>query len=204
MIFLFNLTYFFGYFLIMIVFSTIAIILSKSKKAWIWYSIGALFQLLALYGNQLTADVYNKDTTIQWTIYFLLLIITAIIIFMRYAKVNNRIWFENMFGQHMKKCNKPIENNTNNLTSPCINENIQENIISKKHTYLVCIFDATTHTLRKEKKDIDIVKFPPSKFANNDTYYAIETFRDEKKVRIYCTKDNWNKQIEIGISEEDK
>lgn len=70
--------------------------------------------------------------------------------------------------------------------------------------YDVCIFDASTHTLRKEKKDIDIAKFPPSKFADNDTYYAIETFRDGKKVRIYHTKDNWNKQIEIGISEEEK
>jgi ribosomal protein L40E len=70
--------------------------------------------------------------------------------------------------------------------------------------YDVCIFDSSTHTLRKENRDIDIRKFPPSKFADNDTYYAIETFRDGKKVRIYHTKDNWNKQIEIGISEEDK
>ncbi len=70
--------------------------------------------------------------------------------------------------------------------------------------YDVCIFDTTTHTLRKEKKTIDVTKFPPSKFADNDTYYAIETFRDGKKVRIYHTKDNWNKQIEIGISEEEK
>ena len=70
--------------------------------------------------------------------------------------------------------------------------------------YDLCIFDATTHNLRKEKKNIDVTKFPPSKFAYNDTYYAIETFRDGKKVRIYHTKDNWNKQIEIGISEEEK
>ncbi len=72
-----------------------------------------------------------------------------------------------------------------------------------KKMYDVCIFDASTHTLRKEKKDIDIEKFPPSKFAYNDTYYAIETFKDGKKVRIYHTKDNWNKQIEVGISEEE-
>lgn len=70
--------------------------------------------------------------------------------------------------------------------------------------YNVCIFDTTTHALRKEIKDINITKFPTSKFAYNDTYYAIETVRDGKKVRIYHTKDNWNKQIEIGISEEDK
>lgn len=70
--------------------------------------------------------------------------------------------------------------------------------------YVVCIFDTATHTLRKEKKNIDVTKFPPSKFADNDTYYAVETFRDGKKVRIYHTKDNWNKQIEIGISEEEK
>ncbi|MBO5454488.1 MAG: zinc ribbon domain-containing protein [Clostridia bacterium] len=70
--------------------------------------------------------------------------------------------------------------------------------------YFVCIFDTATHTLCKEKKNIDVTKFPPSKFADNDTYYAIETFREGKKVRIYHTKDNWNKQIEIGISEEEK
>ena len=67
--------------------------------------------------------------------------------------------------------------------------------------FFICIFDATTHNLRKEKKNIDVTKIPPSKFADNDTYYAIETFKDGKKIRTYLTKDNWNKQIEIGISE---
>ncbi len=76
--------------------------------------------------------------------------------------------------------------------------------IERSNKYSVCIFDVATHTLRKEIRDIDIEKFPPSKFAYNDTYYAIETFRDGKKVRIYHTKDNWNKQIEIVISEEEK
>ncbi len=71
-----------------------------------------------------------------------------------------------------------------------------------KKRYAVRIFDATTHTLRKEMKDVDVTKFPPSKFADNDTYYAIETYRDEKKVRIYYTKENWDKQIETEISEE--
>ena len=68
--------------------------------------------------------------------------------------------------------------------------------------YAICIFDATTHTLRKEMKDVDVTKFPPAKFADNDTYYAIETFRDGKKVRVYYTKENWDKQCQVEISEE--
>lgn len=69
--------------------------------------------------------------------------------------------------------------------------------------YDVCIFDIASHTLRKEMKEIDIIKFPPSKFADNNTYYAIETIRDGKKARIYYTKDNWNKQVELGISKKE-
>lgn len=68
------------------------------------------------------------------------------------------------------------------------------------NNYIVCIYDTVTHTLRKERRNVDITKFPPSKFADNNTYYAIETFRDEKKVRVYYTKDTWNKQIETDMS----
>jgi len=81
-------------------------------------------------------------------------------------------------------------------------ESIEKKVEEATKNYAICIFDATTHTLRKENKNIDVTKFPPSKFADNDTYYAIETFRDEKKVRVYYTKENWDKQIETEISED--
>lgn len=64
----------------------------------------------------------------------------------------------------------------------------------------VCIFDMSTHNLRKEIREVNTTKFPPSKFADNNTYYAIETIREGKKVRVYHTKNNWDKQIEDEIS----
>ena len=115
---------------------------------------------------------------------------------------------------NITKKNKSIEFNEKiTFCRSCGTQLFEESIFCNKcgakveetsKSYVVCIFDATTHTLRKEKKAVDIAKFPPSKFADNDTYYAVETFRDGKKVRIYYTKDNWNKQIEIDISEEEK
>ena len=62
--------------------------------------------------------------------------------------------------------------------------------------YMICVFDSETKNLRKETREIDTIKFPPLKYAVNDTYYAIETTRDGKKVRIYYEKNNWDKQIE--------
>ncbi len=94
--------------------------------------------------------------------------------------------------------NKSIESNEKDLSI----ENLEKNVEETTKNYAICIFDTTTHTLRKENKDIDIRKFPPSKYVDNDTYYAIETFRDGKKVRIYYTKVNWDKQIETEISED--
>ena len=64
---------------------------------------------------------------------------------------------------------------------------------------MICIFDSETKNLRKETREIDTIKFPPLKYAVNDTYYAIETTRDGKKVRIYYEKNNWDKQIENSL-----
>lgn len=65
--------------------------------------------------------------------------------------------------------------------------------------YMVCIFDIETKILRKETREIDTIKFPPLKYAVNDTYYAIETIREDKKVRIYCEKKLWDKKIESAL-----
>ncbi|MBQ3114799.1 MAG: hypothetical protein IJC06_01575 [Clostridia bacterium] len=76
-------------------------------------------------------------------------------------------------------------------------------VIDKKNNacekWQVCIFDVATGILRKEMRDVDVVKFPPSKFSTNNTYYAIETIKDNKKVRIYYEKNNWYKQIEKSL-----
>ena len=65
--------------------------------------------------------------------------------------------------------------------------------------YEVCIFDAENKNLRKETREIDTIKFPLSKYAFNNTYYAVEKIRDGKKVRIYYEKSNWEKQVENSL-----
>ncbi len=85
-LFLYNLLNYVGYFLIMIILMVIAIITAKNKTAWIWYGIGAVLQLLSLFGNQRVASMYGTNITWYWIIYFILLIFTAAIVAYRYNK----------------------------------------------------------------------------------------------------------------------
>lgn len=62
--------------------------------------------------------------------------------------------------------------------------------------YSVCIYDEEKQFFRKETREIDIIKFPPEKYSENDTYYAIEMLYCGEKIRIYCTKKNWHARIE--------
>ena len=66
----------------------IAIVTAKGKGAWIWYAVGAIFQLVPLLGNQKAAAMNGTDTTMHWIVYFALLIITAILIVKRYNKAS--------------------------------------------------------------------------------------------------------------------
>lgn len=75
-----------GFFLIMIVFMIVAIINAKKKTAWIWYSIGSILQLLSLLGKQKSASYYGYNTTVDWIIYFGLLIASATLIVNKYNK----------------------------------------------------------------------------------------------------------------------
>lgn len=75
-----------GFFLIMIVFMIVAIINAKKKTAWIWYALGSTLQLLSLLGNQKSANYYGDNTTVEWIIYFGLLIVSAILIVNKYNK----------------------------------------------------------------------------------------------------------------------
>lgn len=88
MLFLYDLMSYIGYFLIMIIFMIIAIVTAKGKGAWIWYAIGAVLQLLSLFGNQKAAAANGTDATMHWIIYFVLLAVTAILIVTRYSQVD--------------------------------------------------------------------------------------------------------------------
>ena len=91
MLFLFDLMYCLGYFLVMIIFMVVAIVIAsaKSKAAWGCYVIGAVIQLLSLVGNQKIANVSGTNTTLHWVVYFGLLIISAILVVKRYNKAND-------------------------------------------------------------------------------------------------------------------
>ncbi len=88
MLFVYDLAESLGFALVMIVFMIVSIISAKTKKAWIFYSIGAVLQLVSLSGNEELAKVNGADTTLDWIIYFALLIITAVLVIKRYNKHN--------------------------------------------------------------------------------------------------------------------
>ena len=84
-----------------------------------------------------------------------------------------------------------------------VGDSVAINTENSIQQFSVNIFDINTYSFSNKRLDVDTLKFPPSKFADNNTYYAIEKFRDGKKVRIYYTKENWNKQIENNVRETD-
>ncbi len=77
-----NLAYYIGLNLYMIIFMVIAIATAKRTSSWIWYSIGAIIQLIALYGGHLN----NNNSALDWIIYFILLLVTASIVVTRSHK----------------------------------------------------------------------------------------------------------------------
>ncbi len=86
MLFWLRVVYYFAYFFIMILFMLTAVIGAKSKLAWILYAIGAVLQWLSLNGNQKVANMNGTDMTIDWLVYFGLLLVTAILMIIRYKK----------------------------------------------------------------------------------------------------------------------
>ena len=90
MLFVYDLAESLGFSLVMIIFMIIATAFAKlsSKKAWIFYSIGAVLQLVSLSGNEELAKANGADTTLDWIVYFVLLLITAVIVIKRYNKHN--------------------------------------------------------------------------------------------------------------------
>ena len=80
MFFIYELFYYLGYFWFMLLFMIVAIIVARTKGAWAFYAIGAVIQLMSLYGKQKTADLLGIDMTTPWIIYFLILLVTALVI----------------------------------------------------------------------------------------------------------------------------
>ncbi len=73
-----------------------------------------------------------------------------------------------------------------------IEKNRLEGVNHKK--FRVVAYNEISKQELKELKEINIDKFPESKYADGDTYYAIDTLRNGKKVRIYCTKEQWEEK----------
>lgn len=88
MLFLYDLGIYFGYFMIMIIFMVIAILMARTTKhCWGIYAIGAGLQLLSMIGNQKTANFYGTSMAAYWAMYFVLLIIFAVVIAFRRKNV---------------------------------------------------------------------------------------------------------------------
>ena len=67
-----------SYFLLMLILCILAICLGK----WRWLIIGASFQLMSLIGNQYAYEVggIGAPMTAEWVVFFIILIITALMI----------------------------------------------------------------------------------------------------------------------------
>lgn len=87
----FNMTYipyFFGYFCLMLIIMSIAVVIANKKNPWWLFAVGVALQLVILcistYKQSLTKEFSDAfKTLIEWTIFIVLLIIFAILIYIR-------------------------------------------------------------------------------------------------------------------------
>ncbi len=102
-----------------------------------------------------------------------------------------------------RKCGYELVNGSD-FCSRCGTEVLKPKLTNILDTqkFEVVIFDTSVGKMRTEIRKVDVKKFPPEKFSDNNTYYAVETIKEGKKVRIYCTKDNWKKKVEINKAAE--
>jgi len=85
--FIYSVAYYIGYFWVLIIALLLSIILAKRLYAWIPYAIGAIMTYLSISGNEKSFEFLGITGLYddEWTIYFYLLVISAIIIILRYA-----------------------------------------------------------------------------------------------------------------------
>ena len=74
-----------GYFLVMLIFLTLAVIFAKKAFGWLLYTAGAVIQLFSLIGNQRNLSMFGLGSTMTgyWIVYFLLLCVGAALICVR-------------------------------------------------------------------------------------------------------------------------
>lgn len=69
-------------------------------------------------------------------------------------------------------------------------------IETPNNSFTICVYDTITKNIRNEERIVDTAKFPPEKFAVDETYYAVEKMNSDKKVRVYCSKSSWQRQVD--------
>ncbi|MBE7045702.1 MAG: zinc ribbon domain-containing protein [Ruminococcaceae bacterium] len=99
-----------------------------------------------------------------------------------------------------RKCNEPLVNNSK-FCRKCGAEVLEPKNpdISDNQKFKVVIFDADNRRIHTEIREINTKNFPPEKFSDNNTYYAIETIKEGKKVKINRKKKNWEKKTNTKI-----
>jgi hypothetical protein len=80
---MFNLATMFGYFLILIICSIVAILTAKLKVSWAFLVAGAGIQLASLIGLQKNANATYLNTTPYWWTYAIIILLTLAIMVIR-------------------------------------------------------------------------------------------------------------------------
>ncbi len=138
----YDIIFFTSYFFVLIIFLTIAIIFAKKIHAWIWYSIGAIITFFSLIGNHKLLDNDGFDNSIAinnpstyWMIYFVLLMISAVIIYTRYSmsQENSKEFDTNDYGKPISNIEKTYKHKKSRFknTHP---------FLRKLINFLLCIF----------------------------------------------------------------
>lgn len=81
-----------GYFFIMILFTGLGIVFAKKTAGWILLAVGALIQLVSLYGMKTQLKLLGVNggniPGIYWVVFFLILVIGISVISIRRSKNN--------------------------------------------------------------------------------------------------------------------
>ena len=81
-----------GYFFIMILFTGLGIVFAKKAAGWILLAVGALIQLVSLYGMKMQLSLLGVNggniPGIYWVAFFLILVIGISVISIRRSKNN--------------------------------------------------------------------------------------------------------------------
>lgn len=172
-----------GYSWLLIIIYAISLLFNKK---WV-FIFGAIMQPVVLISSLFDNNTYTTISNIIAVI-IVYIIITAFTAWRHYGNFNKKFIVD---------CIQNEERSIIKEIPATANDSKVESISVKGNTmYITMIFDIETRAVRSEKRHIDIVKFPISKYASNNTYYAIENIIDGKKTRTFYTKERWHERIE--------